>query len=86
MKHQKRLRYGLWIFRVLYYGGILCMLSALFVRRMTSIYVGVIVVVIAMLFAGVLLRCPVCGKPLSEKRIPNIPRFCPNCGKQLREE
>ena len=86
MRHQKRLRYSLWIFRGLYYGGVLSMLSALFLRTMTPIWVGTIMIVLSFLFADVLLRCPACGKPLSVNRVPNIPRFCPNCGERLREE
>jgi hypothetical protein len=86
MKHQKRLRYGSWVLLALYYGGLVCMLSALFLRSMTSCYVGVGIMALSVILADVLLRCPTCRKPLLKYKMHSIPRFCSNCGEQLREE
>ena len=86
MKHQKRLTYGSWIVCVLYYGGLVCMLSALFLRSITPVYVGAGIMVLSAILADVLLRCPACGKPLLKYRMHSIPRFCSNCGEQLKEE
>lgn len=85
MKHQKRLTYGWWIVSVLYYGGLVCMLSALFLRSMIPVCVGAVAVVLGVIFANVLLRCPACGEPLLKYRMHRIPRFCSSCGKQLKE-
>lgn len=86
MRNRKRLVYALWIFRVLYDGGLVCMLSALFLQRMWPVYVGTAVVVIAVIFGDLTLRCPACGKPLTVRNIPDVPRFCPNCGERLKED
>ena len=86
MKHQKRLIYGWRILSALYYGGLVCMLFSLFLRKMWPVYVGVAVVVLSVIFLDVLLRCPNCGEPLLKYKMHSIPRFCPNCGKQLKED
>lgn len=86
MRNRKRLVYALWIFRVLYDGGLVCMLTVLFRQRMALIWAGVVMIVIAVIVADLTVRCPACGKPLTVGRWPGIPRFCPNCGERLKEE
>ena len=61
-------------------------LAALFLQRVSLVYTGTIGIVIGVIFGDLAVRCLDCGKPLTVGRLPDIPRFCPNCGKRLKEE
>ena len=78
------------IFHGLFYGGFLCLILALMPRGGWSVYVfgalGMICVFGGLIFGFLYVRCPDCGKALIVGRAPGIPKFCPNCGKQLKEE
>ena len=78
------------IFNAVFYGGFLCLLLALMLGSGWAMYllgtVGMIAVFGGLGFGFLTVRCPDCGKALIKGRVPGIPKFCPHCGKQLREE
>lgn len=81
------------IFHILFYGGLACMLLALMMVEMEIAFltyllgvVGVVAAFGGLIFGFYMIRCPDCKKGLTVGRSPGIPKFCPHCGKQLKED
>ena len=81
------------IFRILFFGGLISMLLALMMGELEKAFLtyllgaaGMVATFGGLIFGFVTIRCPDCGAGLTVGRTPAIPKFCPHCGKQLREE
>ena len=81
------------IFHILFYGGLACMLLSLAMGQSKGGplmfllgAVGVVATFGGLIFGFYMIRCPDCKKGLTVGRSPGIPKFCPHCGKQLKED
>jgi len=48
-------------------------------------YLGIAVMLLGIVQAGIFCRCPECGAPLLRRR-GGIPKYCPECGYHLEED
>ena len=81
------------IFRILFFGGFMSLVFSLMMERIEATFLtyllgvlGIISFVGGLIFGLLMIRCPDCGKTLVVGRTPGIPKFCPHCGKQLKED
>lgn len=74
----------------LFFGGLACVLLALWVKKGPLLFLlgipGLVVMFVGLLFGVLFVRCPHCGVPLTRGRLPSVPDYCPYCGEKLKKE
>lgn len=75
------------VFRGIFFCGFLCAILGLMLEN-TATYVlgtaGIVGILGGLCFGFLKIRCPECGKSLTQGRMPGVPAFCPYCGRQLK--